>query len=309
MSATEFDCRIASVRRFNRFYTQKIGALDEDLLQSPFSLAEARVLYELAHRDRPTASELARELHLDPGYLSRILRGFRRKGLIDRARAATDGRRSHLSLTAAGEAAFAPLDARSRDAIGALLAPLTEGAQRRIAAAMRSIEELLDPAPAGAEPFVLRPPGPGDMGWVAARHGAIYAEAYGFDQRFEALVAEIVAAFVTHFDHRCERCWIAERNEEPVGAVFLVRDSDHVAKLRLLLVEPAARGLGIGRRLVGECVGFARAAGYRKITLWTQSMLVAARRIYQAAGFDLVRTEPHHSFGCALIGEYWERAL
>jgi DNA-binding MarR family transcriptional regulator/GNAT superfamily N-acetyltransferase len=309
MRVTGLDDPVASVRRFNRFYTQTIGALDEGLLQSPFTLAEARVLYELAHRDRPAARDLVRELHLDPGYLSRILRGFRRQGLVERARAASDRRRSHLSLTASGRAAFAPLDARSREAVGALLAPLAEGAQRRLTAAMRSIEELLDPGHAETEPFVLRPPRPGDIGWVTARHGAIYAEEYGFDQRFEALVAQIAAAFISDFDPRCERCWIAEMSGEPVGSVFLVRDSDSVAKLRLLLVEPAARGRGIGHRLVGECVAFARAAGYRKITLWTQSVLVAARRIYEAAGFDLVRTEPHHSFGVELVGEYWERAL
>ena len=309
MSAAAFDHRIASVRRFNRFYTQKIGVLEEGLLQSPFSLTEARVLYELAHRERPAASELARELHLDPGYLSRILRSFRRQGLIDRARAAGDARRSHLSLTTEGETAFAPLDKRSRDEIAALLAPLTESAQRRLIAAMRSIEQLLDPVAAEEEAFVLRPPQPGDIGWVAARHGALYAAEYAFDARFEALVAEIAAAFVTHLDPQRERCWIAEKNGEPVGSVFLVKDTDSIAKLRLLLVEPAARGLGIGHRLVEECVGFARAAGYRKITLWTQSVLTAARRIYQEAGFELVRTEPHHSFGHDLVGEYWERAL
>ncbi len=309
MSAAAFDHRIASVRRFNRFYTQKIGVLEEGLLQSPFSLTEARVLYELAHRERPAASELARELHLDPGYLSRILRSFRRQGLIDRARAAGDGRRRHLSLTTEGETAFAPLDKRSRDEIAALLAPLTESAQRRLIAAMRSIEQLLDPVAAEEEAFVLRPPQPGDIGWVAARHGALYAAEYAFDARFEALVAEIAAAFVTHLDPQRERCWIAEKNGEPVGSVFLVKDTDSIAKLRLLLVEPAARGLGIGHQLVEECVGFARAAGYRKITLWTQSVLTAARRIYQEAGFELVRTEPHHSFGHDLVGEYWERAL
>jgi DNA-binding MarR family transcriptional regulator/GNAT superfamily N-acetyltransferase len=308
MGATAFDHRIASVRRFNRFYTQKIGVLEEGLLHSPFSLTEARVLYELAHRDRPIAGELARELHLDPGYLSRILRSFRRQGLIDRARAVGDGRRSHLSLTTAGKAAFAPLDARSRDEIAAQLAPLGESRQRRLIAAMRSIEQLLDPVPA-EEAFVLRLPEPGDFGWVAARHGAIYAAEYGFDARFEALVAQIAAAFVTDFDPRWERSWIAEKDGEPVGSVFLVKATDRVAKLRLLFVEPAARGLGIGRLLIAECVGFARAAGYRKITLWTQSMLVAARHLYQEAGFDLVRTEPHHSFGHDLVGEYWELAL
>ena len=301
--------RIASVRRFNRFYTQTIGVLEEGLLGSPFSLTEARVLYELAHRDRPTASELARELRLDPGYLSRILRGFRRQGLIERDRAATDGRRSHLSLTAAGEEAFAPLDGRSHDEIAAMLTPLAERTQRRLIAAMRSIEELLDPAPPGEERFVLRSPRPGDVGWVASRHGAIYAAEYGFDMGFEALVAEIAAGFVSNFDPRRERCWIAEKDGEPVGSVFLVKDADSIAKLRLLLVEPAARGLGIGHRLVEECVGFARAAGYRRITLWTQSVLVAARRIYEAAGFRLVRTEPHRSFGHDLVGEYWEKAL
>jgi len=309
MSAAQFDRRIASVRRFNRYYTQKIGVLDEGLLRSPFSLTEARVLYELAHCDRPTAGELARELHLDPGYLSRILRSFRRQGLIDRTRAAADGRRSHLSLTRAGEAAFAPLDLCSREEIALLLAPLADGAQRRLVAAMRSIEELLDPAMVAKEPVVLRPPRPGDIGWVAARHGAVYAAEYGFDARFEALVAEIAAAFVTRFDAERERCWIAEEDGEPVGSVFLVRDTDSVAKLRLLLVEPASRGGGLGRRLVGECIDFARAAGYRTVTLWTQSVLVAARHIYEAAGFRLVRTEPHRSFGQELIGEYWERTL
>ncbi len=309
MSATRFDRRIAAVRRFNRYYTQRIGVLDEGLLRSPFSLTEARVLYELAHCDRPTASELARELHLDRGYLSRILRSFRRQGLIDRARAATDGRRSHLSLTIAGEAAFAPLDRRSRDEIAALLAPLADRAQHRLVTAMRQIEELLDPAAVGKERIVLRPPDPGDIGWVAARHGAIYAAEYGFDARFEALVAEIAAGFVTHFDAERERCWIAQVDGEPVGSVFLVRDTDSVAKLRLLFVEPAARGRGLGRLLVGECIDFARAAGYRTITLWTQSVLLAARHLYEAAGFRLVRTEPHHSFGHALVGEYWERAL
>jgi len=309
VSATASDHPIAVVRRFNRFYTQKIGVLEGGLLQSRFSLTEARVLYELAHRDRPAASELARDLHLDPGYLSRLLRSFRRQGLIDRARSTGDGRRSHLSLTTAGKAAFAPLDRRSRDEIAVLLAPLAESEQRRLVAAMRSIEQLLGPVRVGDEPFILRPPEPGDIGWVAARHGAIYAAEYGFDTRFEALVAEIAAGFVTRFDPQLERCWIAEKDGEPVGSVFLVKDTDNVAKLRLLLVEPAARGFGIGRRLVEECIGFARAAGYREVTLWTQSILVAARHIYEAAGFRLVRTEPHHSFGHDLVGEYWELSL
>jgi DNA-binding MarR family transcriptional regulator/GNAT superfamily N-acetyltransferase len=297
------------VRRFNRCYTQKIGVLGERLLDSPFSLTEARILYELAHRERPTASELCRELDLDPGYLSRILGGFRRRGLVVRAASDTDRRQIHLSLSDAGRAAFAPLDNRSRDEIAALLAGLPEPGQRRLVVAMAEIERLLGPPSAPREPYLLRPPVPGDIGWVISRHGALYAQEYGFDWRFEALVAEIAARFVAEFEPRHECCWIAERNGEPVGSVLLVRDSEQVAKLRLLLVEPAARGLGIGARLVAEAIRFARHSGYRKIMLWTQSTLVAARHIYETAGFRLVASEPHHSFGHDLVGEHWELAL
>ena len=301
--------RVTAVRRFNRSYTQKIGVLGERLLDSPFSLTEARILYELAHRERPTASELGRELDLDPGYLSRILGGFRRHGLIVRAASDTDRRQIHLSLSDAGQAAFAPLDNRSRDEIAALLARLPEPEQRRLVAAMAEIERLLGPPSAPREPYLLRPPVPGDIGWVISRHGALYAQEYGFDWRFEALVAEIAAKFVAKFEPRRECCWIAERDGEPVGSVFLVKESEQIAKLRLLLVEPPARGLGIGARLVAETIRFARRSGYRKITLWTQSLLVAARHIYETVGFRLVASEPHHSFGHDLVGEHWELAL
>jgi DNA-binding MarR family transcriptional regulator/GNAT superfamily N-acetyltransferase len=309
MRVAAFEERVASVRRFNRFYTQTIGVLDEGLLHSPFSLAEARVLYELAHRQRPTASEIARDLHLDPGYLSRILRGFRRRGLIERAAADGDARRRHLSLTAAGRAAFAPLDARSREEIGALIGRLPDNAQAKLVGAMRAIETLLaaDEEPAGD--LVLRPHRAGDLGWIVGRHGALYAEEYGWDAEFEAMVAEIAARFLADFDVRRERCWIAERDDEPVGSVALVREGDRTARLRLLLVEPAARGHGLGRQLVAECLGFARRAGYRKVVLSTFNVLVAARRIYQAAGFRLVAEEPRRCFGHDLVEEGWQLAL
>jgi DNA-binding MarR family transcriptional regulator/GNAT superfamily N-acetyltransferase len=302
--------RITAVRRFNRCYTQRIGVLGERLLDSPFSLTEARILYELANRERPTASELCRELGLDPGYLSRILGGFRRRGLVVRAASETDRRQIHLLLSNAGRTAFAPLDRRSRDEIAVLLAGLPEPGQRRLVAAMGEIERLLAPASAPkASYLLLRPPVPGDIGWVISRHGALYAQEYGFDGRFEALVAEIAAKFIAEFEPRREGCWIAERDGDPVGSVFLVKESEQIAKLRLLLVEPAARGLGIGARLVAETVRFARRSGYQKITLWTQSILVAARQIYETAGFRLVASEPHHSFGHDLVGENWELAL
>jgi DNA-binding MarR family transcriptional regulator/N-acetylglutamate synthase-like GNAT family acetyltransferase len=309
MSQAEPDQRIAIVRRFNRFYTKQIGLLGESYLETPFSLTEARVLYELAHRERPSATELARELGLDAGYLSRILRGFERRRLLTRTRSRSDARQSHLALTARGRAAFAPLDVRSREDIGALLTRLGSDEQRRLIDAMRTIESLLGGAPESKASYVLRPHQPGDMGWVVHRHGALYAEEYGFDERFESLVAGVVAKFVERYDPRRERCWIAEKDGEIVGSVFLVRRSRSVAQLRLLLVEPKARGLGIGERLVTECVRFARQAGYRKITLWTNSVLRAARRLYQAAGFRRVRREKHRSFGRELVGETWELAL
>jgi DNA-binding MarR family transcriptional regulator/N-acetylglutamate synthase-like GNAT family acetyltransferase len=303
----ELERRVAAMRRFNRFYTSRIGVLH--YLGSDFSLAEIRILYELAHRpDPPTASALCRDLGLDPGYLSRLLRGFERRRLITRTRSDVDGRRSHLALTAAGRAAFAPLGARSHDEIAALIKPLVDADQRRLVEAMQTIEGILGGADR-TPPFTLRPHRPGDMGWVVERHGALYAEEFGWDERFEALVATIVARFIERYDSARERCWIAEKEGERVGSVFLVRSSATVAQLRLLLVEPAARGLGIGARLVAECERFAREAGYRSILLWTNSVLLAARRIYRAAGYRLTHKERHTSFGHDLVGETWEKRL
>ena len=299
--------RVAAVRRFNRFYTSKIGVLH--YLGSDFSLAEVRVLYELAHRAvAPTASQLGKDLALDAGYLSRLLRGFERRGLIARTRSDADGRRSHLALTAAGRAAFAPLGTRSHEETAALLSPLSETDQQRLVQAMETIEAVLGGAEAPV-PFTLRPHRPGDMGWVVQQHGALYAQEYGWDERFEALVAGITAKFIESYDPARERCWIAEKDGEPVGSVFLVKRSKTVAQLRLLSVSPKARGLGIGARLVAECEQFARAAGYRKIVLWTNSVLTSARRIYEQAGYTLVESERHHSFGHDLVGETWEKAL
>jgi DNA-binding MarR family transcriptional regulator/GNAT superfamily N-acetyltransferase len=302
----ELERRVAAIRRFNRFYTSKIGVLH--YLGGDFSLAEVRVLYELAHRaSPPTAAQLGKDLNLDAGYLSRLVNAFERRGLIARTRSASDGRRSHLALTTAGRAAFAPLGARSRDEMAALLAPLSDADQRRVIDAMETIEAVLGGD--GPPPFTLRPHRPGDMGWVVQRHGALYAQEYGWDERFEALVASIVARFIERLDPARERCWIAEKDGEPVGSVFLVKRSRSVAQLRLLIVEPKARGLGIGARLVAECEAFARACGYRTITLWTNSVLASARRIYEGAGYRLVKSEPHDSFGHTLVGEHWEKTL
>ena len=303
------DDQISAVRAFTRFYTRKLGVLDQQLLKSPFSLSEARVLYELANRENLAAKEIGIELGLDPGYLSRIVQNFDEKGLITRKPLEADRRQYLLSLTAKGRQAFARLDRSSHDEVAAMLAALPRGDGQRLIAAMAAIERLLDTSPGSPALAVLREPRPGDMGWVVQSHGALYASEYGFDAGFEALVAEIAAKFLSSFDVSRERCWIADIDGSPVGSVFLVRHTDDIAKLRLLLVDPAGRGQGLGRRLVAECVAFARACGYRKITLWTQSILVAARRIYQDAGFALVATEPHRSFGQSLIGETWEREL
>ncbi len=309
MAENEIDQHVSAVRRFNRFYTRQIGVLHEGLLQSPFSLTEVRVLYELAHRDNLTAAELAKGLGLDAGYLSRILRRFEYSGLIDKTLSETDGRRSHLRLTQQGRDAFAPLNQRSHDEVAAILGRLSATEQNRLLDAMRTIEEVLSAQPNERVPYLLRPHQPGDMGWVIHRHGVLYSQEYGWDEQFEALVAEIAAKFLQTFDPKRERCWIAEKDGAIVGSVFLVKQSDEVAKLRLLLVEPAARGLGIGSRLVGECMRFARQAGYKTITLWTNDVLHAARHVYEKAGFRLVHEEPHHSFGHDLIGQTWELML
>ncbi|HVJ44015.1 MAG TPA: bifunctional helix-turn-helix transcriptional regulator/GNAT family N-acetyltransferase [Dongiaceae bacterium] len=310
MSELDFDRRIAAMRQFNRFYTKQIGVLHEGLLDSPFSLTESRVLYELAHRDQLTATELGSELNLDPGYLSRILRKFEQQGLIEKLPSESDARQTLLHLTAAGHQAFAPLDERSRGEIGDLLARLSLDDQRRLIAAMQTMTSLLsDRAADQSAPYILRPHRPGDMGWVVHRQALLYAQEYGWDGTFEALVAEIAAKFVQNFDARRERCWIAERDGDIIGSIFLVKESDEVAKLRLLYVEKKARGLGLGRHLVRECIAFARSVGYRKITLWTNDILTAARHLYEEAGFRLVSKEYHHSFGKDLVGQYWELDL
>jgi DNA-binding MarR family transcriptional regulator/N-acetylglutamate synthase-like GNAT family acetyltransferase len=300
---------IAAVRRFNRFYTRQIGLLEEGLLKSAFSLTESRVLYELANRDAPTATDLTRDLGLDAGYLSRILRGFEARGLIDRIPSANDGRQHHLQVTEGGRAAFAPLDRASQQQVGAMVDGLGEDERARLTQAMGAIEQLMGSRPADQRTYLLRPHRPGDMGYVVGRHGAVYAQEYGWDITFEALVAEIVAQFVRNFDARRECCLIAEIDGSAVGSVFVVRHTDRIAKLRLLLVEPSARNTGLGGRLVAEAVRFARAAGYAEMTLWTQSILTAARSIYQKAGFRLIKQAPHTSFGQDLIGETWERTL
>jgi DNA-binding MarR family transcriptional regulator/GNAT superfamily N-acetyltransferase len=309
MQKEDLETRIDAVRRFNRFFTRRIGVLREGLLHTPYSLAEARILFELAHRDDLTASDLSRELGLDPGYLSRILARLEQQGLIDKVRSETDARRRLLSLTPEGEGAFSLLDGRSREEVAEMLGELSEGDQRRLLEAMQTIEGVLTKGFKFSEPFFLRTHEPGDMGWVVHRHGVLYAREYGWDERFEALVAQIVADFINNFDPVKERCWIAEMGGENVGCVFVVKASDTVAKLRLLLVEPKARGLGLGTRLVEECIRFARSRGYKTLTLWTNSVLDAARHIYEEKGFRLVEEEEHHSFGIDLVGQNWELAL
>jgi len=303
------DDQIEQVRRFNRFYTRHIGLLSEGLLESEFSLTEARVLYELAHRSPIIAADLGRDLGLDAGYLSRLLKRFSSRGLIARTGSEGDRRQAMLSLTDAGRAAFAPLNSASAAQVASMLSGLPASEREQLVQAMQVVERLMGTAPEPEVPYILRPHRTGDIGWIAHRQGLLYAQEYGWDETFEALVAEIAAAFVRNFDPDWERCWIAERDAEVVGSVFLVRHSDEVAKLRLLYVEPSARGLGIGGRLVDECIAFAKAKGYRTLTLWTNDILVAARRIYQSAGFRLVKEETHHSFGQDLVGQTWDLDL
>jgi DNA-binding MarR family transcriptional regulator/N-acetylglutamate synthase-like GNAT family acetyltransferase len=300
---------IESVRAFNRFYTRQIGLLDEGWLDSEFTLTECRVLYELAHRDKPTAAQIGASLALDAGYLSRILAKFERRKLVRRTASRDDSRVVHLSITAAGRKAYAPLDAAAKVHVDGLLKPLDARSVSALTAAMGVVQRVLSGSGVEKEPYHLRDLRTGDIGWIVHRQAVLYAREYGWDHTYEALVAEILSGFVMKFDAAHERAWIAERDGQVIGSVFLVRASAEVAKLRLLYVEPAARGLGVGSRLVEECIRFARAKGYRKLTLWTNDVLVSARKIYQAAGFQLVREEKHRSFGKDLVGQTWNLDL
>jgi DNA-binding MarR family transcriptional regulator len=306
--STALDRRVDGVRRFNRFYTQRIGVLAENYLRTPYTLAESRVLFELAHRDAPSPSDLAAALDLAAGYLSRILRRFERDGLVRRTASPSDGRRAVLALTAAGREAFAPLNDRSHDDIAALLAPLPTERQERVLTAMAAIAEALAPGQLAGD-VILRDPELGDYGWVIERHGALYGAEYGFDAHMEGYVAEVIATYVTNFQPGRDRCWIAEQNGVRCGCVFVVHDDATTARLRLLLTEPSARGTGLGRRLVRACIDFAREAGYRKMVLWTHSILTAARAIYAGEGFVMTATEPNDMWGPHLTSETWERAL
>jgi DNA-binding MarR family transcriptional regulator/N-acetylglutamate synthase-like GNAT family acetyltransferase len=304
-TAQRLDERVAAVRGFNRFYTRQIGLLQDGYLDSPFSLTQVRMLYELAHERPMTATRLASRLGLDPGYISRTLRGFQERGLIDRTPSAQDARQNDISLTQPGREVIDQLERRSQAEVKRLLDRLSQPEQARLVAAMETIESMLGDRPATGS-YLLRPPAAGDMGWVVQRHGALYAAEYGWDASFEALVAEIVARFIRSYDDRRERCWIAEIDGLNVGSVFCVKKSETVAQLRLLLVEPHARRMGIGRRLVDECLRFARATGYKRMMLWTNDVLLAARHIYEACGFRLVEEERHRSFGKDLVGQNWE---
>jgi DNA-binding MarR family transcriptional regulator/predicted N-acetyltransferase YhbS len=298
--------RAEAVRHFNRFYTQRIGILNDRRMWSSFSLTQVRVLYELAQRDGATATQLARDLGVDQGYMSRILRGFERLGYLKRTRSADDARKSHLALTALGRSEFAPLNAQAHAEVADMLADRPETGQVKLLAAMRTIERVLSDEEPGLDRYVVRAPRPGDFGWIVQRHGAIYAQERGWDERFEALVAKVVAEFLRKCDPERERCFIAEKDGENAGSVLCVKKTETVAQLRLLLVEPGARGHGIGTRLVDECVRFARRAGYRKIILWTERGLDAAHRIYERAGFRMVGEQP--SAGLR-VGQTWERSL
>ena len=301
----------AAVRAFNRFYTQRIGVLDDTPLNGPFSLTEARVLYELAHRTKPTAAELCRDLALDRGYLSRILARFEKRRFVERLPSASDGRQSHIRLTRVGAQTFAGIDRAWQAATEDLIAPLSPTKRRRLVSAMGRIETLLGQVHEAERlgPISLREPHAGDVGWIIQRHGIVYGNEYGWNLEFEGLVAEIVAAFVRNYQPDRERCWIADRAGTPVGCVFLVRETDEIGRLRLLFVDPSARGRGVGRQLVDACVDQARKAGYRKLTLWTNDVLVSARRIYQAAGFSLVKEWPDYKFGKNLVGQDWDLEL
>jgi DNA-binding MarR family transcriptional regulator/GNAT superfamily N-acetyltransferase len=302
------DGDVTAVREFNRFYTGVLGLLREGLLDTPYSLTEARIIFELARQDEAEVAEMRRWLDLDAGYLSRILARFEADGLVRRSRSPGDGRRQVIGLTPAGRAVFGRLDALSNEQVRGLLAPIPAGRRSRLTAAMAGIREILADIPA-AGTVVLRPPAPGDLGWVVQRNAALYAAEYGWDETYEALVVRIIADYAARADRTGEAAWIAEVAGERAGCVFCMRKDEQTAQLRLLLVEPSARGLGIGGRLVAECLAFARRAGYREIVLWTNDVLHAARRIYQRAGFELIASQPHHSFGHDLVGQDWRLAL
>jgi DNA-binding MarR family transcriptional regulator/GNAT superfamily N-acetyltransferase len=301
---------VPAVRAFNRFWTQQIGLLQAGLVDTPYSLTEARVLFELAQHESTDLADLRRGLQLDAGYLTRVVGRLKDAGLVTSRRSPDDGRRQVIRLTERGRAEFRTLDARSSEATAAMLAGVPAAERRRLVAAMATIEDTLAPRP-GEQPraYLLREPGPGDLGWMVQRNGAVYAAEYGWDQSYEALVARIVADFAQHHEPARERAWIAEMGGEPVGCVLCVRHDDETAQLRILLVDPAARGLGIGARLVDECIRFARRAGYRSMVLWTNDVLVSARRLYEAAGFALVGEKAHHSFGHDLVGQTWRLDL
>ncbi len=302
---------ISEIRAFNRFYTRQLGLLDQGLLGSEFTLTECRVLYELANRERCRASDIARDLGLDVGYLSRLLKKFERRHFIVRQRSVADGRQSWLRLTKRGRDAFSPLNRAAVSQVATMTRAIGPAEQHELIGAMQTIRRVLQPddVEPSADPFTLRPLKTGDIGWITHRQGLLYAQEYGWDQTYEALVAEILAAFVKKFDPAFENAWVAERNGVVVGSVFLVRASAATARLRLLYVEPSARGLGIGRDLVSRCIEFARSKDYETLSLWTNDVLVSARRIYEAAGFRLTQEERHHSFGKDLVGQTWELSL
>jgi DNA-binding MarR family transcriptional regulator/GNAT superfamily N-acetyltransferase len=298
---------IEAVRHFNRFYTRRIGVLRPGMVGSPFTLPEARVIYALGRDGQSTATAVGKELSLDLGYLSRLLQSLRRRGLLQAKRAAHDARQQQLTLTEKGRKAFTLIDSRSRDEMARMLAPLKAGEREKLVGAMRTVESVLNAAKVPGE-IVLREHRPGDMGWVTERHAVLYHEQDGWGAGFEALVAGIVKDFLENFDAKRERCWIAERNGERVGCVFVVNDKGE-ARLRLLLIEPSVRGLGLGRRLVEECIAFSREKGYRKLVLWTHAQLSAARAIYAKTGFRKLKTETHNTFGPKAVGESWELKL
>ena len=305
MAGSTLASRIEAVRRFSRFYTRRIGVLEETLLHSPFTLPEGRLVYEIANRDRPTAQELCRDLGLDPGYVSRMLQGLQKRGCVGRKRSEADKRQTELMLTAKGQRLWGAMNDQSRQDIANLLADLSVARQEKLVKALETVEQMLDEPPEKRAPFTLRSHQPGDMGWIIRRQTQLYASEFGWDGSFEAMLADIAGKFVAKFNPRTDNCWIAERNGEIAGSVFLVPASKGTGQLRMLYVEPSARGLGIGQHLVEECIGDARTKGYKKLMLWTNDILVSARKIYIAAGFRLVKEERHDSFGKKLVGQFW----